>query len=104
MVASPAMAHRLLYRTQAGVDCILWAQTSYSTNGQNANGHGWIAIGADGFRHGTDGLQWAPTTLREGADNLPCAGSSNRALSRTLRARIHLHKAPTLHRWVGMSK
>jgi hypothetical protein len=62
------------------------------------NGRKQVSIGAGGS-------QWAPATLRGGADDLTCLGSSDRALSRTLwvqtrsrQARTHFHGAPILHR------
>jgi hypothetical protein len=56
MVASLAVAPRLLYWTQAGLDCILRARTSSCTRGRNANGRGLVLIRADGSRLGTNGM------------------------------------------------
>jgi hypothetical protein len=69
MVASLAVAPRLLYWTQACVDRNQWARTSSYIRGRNANGRGLIPVradgtqlGADGTPMGTDGWQWVRTT------------------------------------------
>jgi hypothetical protein len=108
MVASLAVAPRLLYWTQACVDRNLRARTSTCTRGRNvtgrgrnATGRGWVAMGADGWK-------WARITNDMarmahdgrgrpliGADGSQWARTSDLALPRTLRARTLSRRART---------
>jgi hypothetical protein len=62
MVASLAVAPRLLYWTQACVDRNLRAQTSSCTRGRNVTGRGRNATGRGRVAMGADGWKWGRTT------------------------------------------